>query len=150
MASSEKIIHVFANDIEFNYVSGDTSSNGNEKKERSISKFRSIEELYGNSSSSSSPTNIKTKSKKRNNVTNNDDKQKQKRIKFINAIEAIIDGKEIKEVENIARTENIKNEDDNVVVLNNDKTSNDEKKQRATEATEYNNDVVENNSVNEE
>ena len=146
MASSEKIIHVFANDIEFNYVSGDTSSNGNEKKERSISKFRSIEESY----SDSSPTNIKTKDRKRNNTTSNDNKQKQKRIKFMNAIEAIIDGKEIKEVENIARTENIKNEDDNVVVLNNDKTSNDEKKQRATEATEYNDDVVENNSVNEE
>lgn len=81
----------------------------------------------------------------------NEDKQKQKRMKFMDAIETIVYGKEVKEVESIAMTED--NENENDVVLNDDKTSNDEQEQGATETTEYNdNGVIENNSnsVNEE
>ena len=72
-----------------------------------------------------------------------------KKMKFMDAIEAIIYRKEVKEVESIARTKDNENEDD-IVVLNDDKTSNVEQKQRATEATEYNdNSVIKNNSKNE-
>ena len=55
VTSSEKIIHVFANDIEFNYVPGETLLNGSgnpSKKEKSINKFRSIEEDSCNEQSS--------------------------------------------------------------------------------------------------
>ena len=68
VVSSEKIIHVFANDIEFNYVAGENLSNNSEnskRKEKLINRFRSIEDLYNKQSG------IKTKTRKRNRTINN-------------------------------------------------------------------------------
>jgi len=57
------------------------------KKEKSINRFRSIEDSYNEQSS------VKTKARKRNRTISDNDEPNERNTKFIKAVETIIGGK---------------------------------------------------------
>ena len=70
-----------------NYVAGENLSNNSEnskRKEKSINRFRSIEDSYNEQSG------IKTKTRKRNRTINNNDEPNERNTKFIKVVETIV------------------------------------------------------------